>query len=274
MDYYSVLGVDKNADDATIKKAFKRLAMKHHPDKGGNEEEFKKVNEAYAILSDPQKRAEYDNPHAGGFGFSHGAQGFDFNDIFRGDNPFGSHFENIFGQRNHQPRQQIFRTPFSVSLRQAYTGGRQQIQLDTNQGRKIIDLSIPKGVRTGQQIRYDGTMGPGSVLVIDFHVTPDSFFERKGDHLYSKHNISVLDLIVGHKFKFTTISGSTLEIKVKEGTPPNTQIKLPGYGMPTIQGSYGDQFILLNPILPVTIESEIVDAIKKYKEIQDLKHTK
>lgn len=274
MDYYSVLGVDKNADDATIKKAFKRLAMKHHPDKGGNEEEFKKVNEAYATLSDPQKRAEYDNPHAGGFGFSHGAQGFDFNDIFRGDNPFGSHFEHIFGQRGHQPRQQIFRTPFSVSLRQAYTGGRQQIQLDTNHGKKIIDLTIPKGVRTGQQIRYDGTMGPGSVLVIDFHVTQDSFFERKGDHLYSKHNISVLDLIVGHKFKFTTISGSTLEVKVKERTPPNTQIKLPGYGMPTMHGSYGDQFILLNPILPVTIESEIVDSIKKYKEIQNLKDTK
>ena len=274
MDYYSVLGVHKNSDQSEIKKAYKKLASKYHPDKGGDEAKFKELQQAYETLGDPQKRAEYDNPQMGGFGFSHGAQGFDFNDIFRGDHPFGSHFENIFGQRNHQPRQQIFRTPFSVSLRQAYTGGRQQIQLDTNQGRKIIDLAIPKGVRTGQQIRYDGTMGPGSVLVIDFHVTQDSFFERKGDHLYSKHNISVLDLIVGHKFKFTTISGSTLEVKVKEGTPPNTQIKLPGYGMPTIQGSYGDQFILLNPILPVTIESEIVDAIKKYKEIQNLKHTK
>lgn len=280
MDYYSTLGISKTADQAEIKKAYKRLASKYHPDKGGDEEKFKDLQKAYETLGDPQKRQMYDqfgtaDPQAGGFGFSHGAQGFDFNDIFRNPNsPFGSHFENIFGQRQHRPQQQVFRTPFSVSLRQSYTGGRQQIQLDTPQGRKIIDLSIPKGVRTGQQIRYDGTMGPGSVLVIDFHVTPDAFFERKGDNLYSKHNISVLDLIVGHKFKFTTISGTQLEVKVREGTPPNTQIKLSGYGMPTIQGSYGDQYILLNPILPVTIESEIIDAIKKYKEIHNLKDTK
>jgi len=275
MDYYSILGVHKNSDQSEIKKAYKKLASKYHPDKGGDEAKFKELQQAYETLGDPQKRAEYDNPQTQ-FQFHSGMGGFeDIFDIFRGGGPFGTHFENIFGQRRQQgPQQQVFRTPFSVSLRQAYTGGRQQIQLDTNQGRKIIDLAIPRGVRTGQQIRYDGTMGPGSVLVIDFHVNQDSFFERKGDHLYSKHNISVLDLIVGHKFKFTTISGSTLEVKVKEGTPPNTQIKLPGYGMPTIQGSYGDQFILLNPILPVTIESEIIDAIKKYKEIQNLKDTK
>ena len=67
MDYYSILGVDKNADDQTIKKAYKRLAMQHHPDKGGDENKFKEINEAYATLSNPQKKAQYDNPHAGGF---------------------------------------------------------------------------------------------------------------------------------------------------------------------------------------------------------------
>lgn len=269
MDYYSILGVDKNADEQTIKKAYKRLAMKHHPDKGGNEDKFKEINEAYATLSDPEKKAQYDNPHAGGFGFSHGAQGFDFGDIFGAGSPFDTIFQR---HRNQTP---MFRTPVQVSLRQAYTGANQAMELQTNQGKKVININIPKGVKTGQQVRYDHVMGPGSTLIIDFYVQPDNFFERKDQNLFSKHNISILDLIVGHKFKFTTLSGKTLEVKVKENTPPNTQIKLPGYGMPVGNtGMFGDQFILLNPILPAKIEQEVVDAIKKYKQIQDLKYTK
>ena len=269
MDYYSILGVDKNADEQTIKKAYKRLAMQHHPDKGGDENKFKEINEAYATLSNPQKKAQYDNPHAGGFGFSHGSQGFDFNDVFGAGSPFDTIFQR---HRNQTP---MFRTPVQVSLRQAYTGATHMLELQTNQGKKVLNITIPKGVVTGQQLRYDNVIGQGSILIIDFYVQPDSFFERKGANLYSKHNISVLDLIVGHKFKFTTLSGSVLEVKVRENTQPNTQIKLPGYGMPnSSSGSYGDQFILLNPILPAKIEPDILDAIKKYKEIQDLNQTK
>jgi DnaJ-class molecular chaperone len=268
MDYYSILGVERNADEQTIKKAYKRLAMKHHPDKGGDENKFKEINEAYATLSDPQKRSQYDNPHQGGFGFSHGAQGFDFNDIFGAGSPFDTIFQR---HRNQTP---MFRTPVQVSLRQAYTGAQHAMELQTNQGKKVINVTIPKGVETGQQIRYDNIMGPGSILIIDFYVQPDHFYERKGPNLYSKYDISVLDLIAGHKFKFTTLSGTVLEVKIKPGTQPNSQIKLPGYGMPTRTGQYGDQIILLNPIIPAMIDKSITDAIAKYKEIEDLKHAK
>ena len=268
MDYYSILGVEKNADDQTIKKAYKRLAMKHHPDKGGDENKFKEINQAYATLSDPQKKAHYDNPHAGGFGFSHGSQAFDFNDIFGA----GASFDTIF--QRHRNQTPMFRTPVQVSLRQAYTGGNHAMELQTNQGKKIINVTIPKGVEMGQQIRYDNVLSPGSILIIDFYVQPDNFFERKGANLYSRYNISVLDLIVGHKFQFTTLSGTVLEVKVKPNTQPNTQIKLPGYGMPTRNELYGDQIVLLNPVIPDKIEKEIVDAINKHKEIDDLKHTK
>lgn len=266
MDYYSILGVDKNADDQTIKKAYKRLAMQHHPDKGGDENKFKEINEAYATLSNPQKKTQYDNPHQGGFGFSHGTQGFDFNDVFG----TGSPFDTIF--QRHRNQTQMFRTPVQVSLRQAYTGAQQAMEIQTNQGKKVLNLTIPKGVATGQQVRYDNIMGPGSILIIDFHVQPDHFFERKGANLYSKYNISVLDLIVGHKFQFTTLSEKVLEVTIRENTQPNTQIKLAGYGMPnTSNGSYGDQFILLNPILPAKIELEVIDTIKKYKQVQEIK---
>jgi DnaJ-class molecular chaperone len=117
-------------------------------------------------------------------------------------------------------------------------------------------------------------------MVIDFNVLSDSWFDRHGNHLVCTHNISVLDLIVGTNFKFTTISGKILNVTVKSGTPPNTQIKLAGQGMPIADargpnvdsGQFGDQLILLKGIIPVNIEQGIIDEIIKYKDIQDLKN--
>lgn len=270
MDHYQTLGVSPQADTKDIKKAYRKLAGKHHPDKGGDENEFKKVQKAYETLSDPQKRAEYDNPNPFNQGFG-GGNPFDINDIF-GD---------IFGQRPRQPRNQrpMFRTQLNVTLRQAYTGGQQTMELQTPQGKKVVTVNIPKGVMTGQQTKYDNLVQPNSTMVVDFHVMQDAWFERHGPHLLCTHNISVLDLIVGTKFKFTTIGGKVVEVKVKAGTAPNTQIKLAGQGMPVADprgpnitsGQFGDQLILLKGIIPDNIEQGIIDSIMKYKDIQDLK---
>ena len=278
MDYYSTLGVPRNADAKTIKTAYKKLASKHHPDKGGDEAQFKLISEAYEVLSDPQKRQQHDNPSPfGGGGFSQQGNPFNMNDIFGQGSPFG----DIFGQRRQQ-RQPQYRTTIQVSLRQAYEGGSQSMELMTPQGKKVVNITIPKGVQTGQQIQYPNLIQEGTALIIDFHVHEDSWFQRQGFNLISNHNISVLDLIVGTKFKFSTIGNKTLEVTVKPFTQPNTQIKLAGQGMPIADprgpsqhtGRFGDQIILLKPIIPAIIESEIVDVIKKYKEIRDLKGTK
>jgi len=276
MDHYQTLGVSKQADAKEIKNAYRRLAGKHHPDKGGSEEEFKKVQKAYETLSDPNKRAEYDNPSPFGGGFRQGSQPFDINDIFGAGSPFG----DIFGQRRQQQRQPMFRTTLQVSLRQAYTGGQQTLELNTHQGKNVINVTIPKGVQTGQQIQYPNVIDANTALIIDFHVHEDSFFVRQGHNLISEHNISVLDLIVGTEIKFTTISGKLMKVKVREGTQPNTQIKLTGQGMPIADprgpnqhsGKFGDQIILLKGIIPVNIEQGVIDAITKYKDIQDLKN--
>ena len=203
MDYYSTLGVPKNADTQSIKKAYKKLASKHHPDKGGDEAQFKLVSEAYEILSDPQKRQQYDQPNPGvGQG---GGNPFNMNDIFGQGSPFG----DIFGQRRQQQRPQrpMFRTQLNVTLRQAYTGAQQSLELQSPHGKKVVNVNIPKGVQTGQQTKYDNLVQPNSTMVIDFNVLSDSWFDRHGNHLVCTHNISVLDLIVGTNFKFTTISG-------------------------------------------------------------------
>ena len=276
MDYYSTLGVPKNADTQSIKKAYKKLASKHHPDKGGDEAQFKLVSEAYEILSDPQKRQQYDQPNP--FVGQGGGNPFNMNDIFGQGSPFG----DIFGQRRQQQRPQrpMFRTQLNVTLRQAYTGAQQSLELQSPHGKKVVNVNIPKGVQTGQQTKYDNLVQPNSTMVIDFNVLSDSWFDRHGNHLVCTHNISVLDLIVGTNFKFTTISGKILNVTVKSGTPPNTQIKLAGQGMPIADargpnvdsGQFGDQLILLKGIIPATIEQGIINEIVKYKDIQDLKN--
>ena len=258
MDHYAVLGVTKDATPDQIKKAYRKLASQHHPDKGGDTTKFQEIQTAYDTLSDPQKRQMYDNPQPQGFpgGFNiHMGPGMDINDIFGQifgtDGPF---------QQNRSHRQ-VLRTQLQVSLSDAYNGGSQVLKINTNQGLKVIDISIPKGVQTGQQIKYDNVI-PNSILLIEFVVMPDLKFERRGNDLFANQPVSVLDLITGTTFQFTAISGTTVEVKIPPKTQPYHQLKLAGYGMPVGNtGYYGDQLILFKPFIPDNISDDIVDSI-------------
>jgi curved DNA-binding protein len=260
MDHYAVLGVAKNATPDEIKKAYRKLASQHHPDKGGDTAKFQQIQEAYAILSDPGKRQQYDNPQPQGFGFHPGPGGFQWNvdgmdihDIF--SQMFGQAHP---GQRNNR---QIYRTRINVSLLDAFNGSTQTLKIQNEQESKVVELNIPKGVMHGTQIRYDNLL-PNSSLLVQFHVLPDLKFERRQDDLLTNHAISVLDLIVGTEFNFQTISGKNLLVKIKPKTQPYMQIRLPGQGMPIMNsGNYGDQLILLKPYIPDNISDDIIDSI-------------
>jgi len=261
MDHYSVLGVTKTATPDEIKKAYRKLASQHHPDKGGDTAKFQQIQEAYAVLSDPEKKAQYDNPQPqgfpGGFHMNMGP-GMDINDlfgqIFSGQGPFV-----------HRNNRQVMRTQLRINLENAYTGDKQYVKMHTQQGPKLIEVMIPQGVHHGQQIRYDNIL-PGVNLIIEFVINPNLRFERQGDHLYSNHTISVFDLITGTKFEFTTISNRVVEVQVPPKTQPFMQLKLTGQGMPIGNtGHYGDQLILLKPFIPDNISDEIVDAILRNK---------
>jgi curved DNA-binding protein len=253
MDYYSVLEVPKTATIDDIKKAYRKLAMRHHPDRnGGDDTQFKKIQEAYDTLSDPQKRQMYDNP-APQFSFNHDA--VDINDIF----------SQIFGQRQNQ--KQTFRTQVTVSLVDAYKGSTHTLQMSTPTGTKVINITVNPGIETGDQIRYDNVI-ENAILLVRFVVLPDLRFERKGKDLYSERTISVLDLVVGTKFKFQTIDNRTLEVKVPSKTQPNSFLKIPKAGMPDRNGSFGDQFILIKGVIPDTINNEIIETIIKHQTTQ------
>ena len=264
MDHYNTLGVPREATADEIKKAYRKLAMEHHPDKGGDVNKFQEISNAYETLSDPNKRSQYDNPQhrqqhspfgdaPGGFGFNF--NGFDLNDIFN----------QAFGQRGHpqQQQQQIFRTQVAISLMDAYNGKDHVLQLSTPNGVKVITVKVPLGINHGDQVRYENIIDNGT-LIIGFHIMPDLRFDRNGDDLYCNLPISVLDLIVGTKVKFTSIVGKTIEVTIPPNTQPSQHIRLSGLGMPikNAPNLHGDQILLLKPYIPDNIHNDIIEAIQ------------
>ena len=268
-DHYQTLGVAKNATPDEIKKAYRRLAAIHHPDKGGDTAEFQKVQAAYETLSDPQKKQEYDNPNPfgqngpGGFHFNFGGpggfhfeqHGFDIHDLFGG----------MFGGRpqSGRPQQPSYRTQVWVTLEQVLTGEELTLQLQSGSTPTTVKIKTPQGIDNGQTMRFDNLI-KDSILIIEFRIKPHPRFERNGADLFSVQEVSILDLVVGGSFKFTTLSGKELDVTVKPYTQPGSQMRIQGEGLPMSLGN-GDQYILIKAVVPAIIDSSIIDAINKSK---------
>jgi len=260
MDHYKTLGVTKTATQDEIKSAYRKLASKHHPDKGGNTGEFQKIQTAYDILGDADKRQEYDNPRPqmgsgfpGGFNFGHGG------------NPFEDMMSQILRQRHSQPQQQVYRTTIWISLEQVYSGAEQILQLQTPTGTQTAKVAVPKGIQDGGQVRLENII-EGASLIAEFRTHQHLKYTRHGQDLVCNQQISVLDLIVGTSFEFQTISGKTLEVTIPPKTQPYNQMKIAGHGLPIPNSpAFGDQIILLKPFIPVTIDESITNAILQAK---------
>jgi DnaJ-class molecular chaperone len=139
------------------------------------------------------------------------------------------------------------------------------MKIQTNLGTNIITIDVPKGVSTGTQVRYDNIIENG-ILMVEFVVSPDLKFDRQEHNLVCNHTISVLDLIAGTSFEFTTISDKVLQVNIKPKTQPYQQLKLSGHGMPILNSNqYGDQIILLNPVIPDNIDKDLIDSIERFR---------
>lgn len=276
MDYYDILGVQKNASDKDLKKAYKKKSMQHHPDRpGGNEAEFKKVNEAYSTLSDPQKRQMYDQygtvdpQQAGGpqgFHFHSGPGGFDINDLF---GQFG------FGARQ-QMRNRDITIGCNIALSEVYTGKKIIASYRLNNGKEqTVDLSIPIGIRHGDKIRFQG-MGqhditgiPPGDLYVQVNVMSTNEFEVHGLDLITIKRVNVLKLITGTTLEIKTPSNNSFALNVKAGTQPGTTLRLTGKGLPNRSGNPGSILVKIIGQVPMSMEHEDIEQIEQITKKYD-----
>jgi curved DNA-binding protein len=274
MDHYSTLGIDKNATQDEIKKAFRSLASKHHPDKGGDTAKFQEIQTAYSTLSDPDKRAEYDNPSpfgtSAGGGWQQASVPPGFEDIFRhfggmGASPFG----DIFGRgRPQMHKNRTLNMQTSITLEDAFHGKELIANIGLPNGKEqVVEVKIPAGVQDGTTLRL-AQMGDDSIPNIprgDIHLTinvmPHHKFQRQGDDLISHLDISCIDAILGKTLFIDTLDSKTLELVIRPGTQHGQLLAAAGYGMPKMNDNRfkGRMLISIN----VTIPTDLTEAQKQ-----------
>lgn len=261
---YQTLGVNRDASADEIKRAYRRLASKHHPDRGGDTKVFQEIQTAYDTLSDPSRRDAYDNPGFGGFNQNFGFRPdapFDFQTIF---DIFGTRFQHP-GQAQQQRRQQA-RMSLWITLRDVAAGGKRTISVGTQQGTHAVEIEVPTGIDDGDTVQYPG-VGPGGLdLVITYRVHPDAKFSRQALNLYLEQTVDIWQLITGGNTIIKDILGNALDLNIAPRTQPGTTVRLRGRGLKSHDGRQGDLMVKFQARIPDHIDPELLQAIEKTRQ--------
>jgi curved DNA-binding protein len=310
-DYYNILGIDKSASAADIKKAYRKLAMKYHPDKNKGdktlEDKFKKISEAYAVLSDPEKRKQYDTYGSadfqqrysqedifrnfdlgdilkefgfgggrGGFSASFGQGGPRGRSGFSGGNPFFQNTGGGFGQQRAYPRTpgKDIEYEIPLTLEELIHGTKKTITISQGSTTNAVEVRIPKGLTQGKKIRLAGKGepsphgGPAGNLYIKSRPVPADGFSIEGNDVFMTQSVKLTQALLGDKLEILTPSGKTMNLKLPAGTSHKARMRLPGHGIPHMKGNgCGDLFVVINIDMP----KKLTD--KQKKMIQELKAT-
>ena len=266
MDYYNTLGINKDASPDEIKRAYRSLASKHHPDKGGDTATFQKIQEAYATLSDPEKKAKYDNPVSEGFQ-QYGGMPPGFEQFFH---HFGPGFGDIFG-RGRPQRNRNINLQADITLEEAFAGKEiiANYRLSSNQER-TFEVKIPAGVQDGVTLRISGAGDdsirgvPAGDAMLSIRILPHARFQRNGDDLVEQITISAWDAILGKDLNIKTISNEDLVIRIKEGTQPDSILRIQNYGMPNMNNPRyrGNHMIAIKIQIPNNLTEHQKNTLK------------
>lgn len=272
MDYYSMLGVSKNASDKEIKTAFRKLAAKHHPDKGGDHKKFVEIKEAYEALSDPQKKSNYDQ-----YGSTEPPQGFGPNG-FQGMGGFEDVFANIFGngfaqQQRRQMRNKDMRIGYRMHFKEVYTGTGATISYVLPSGRnEVIDVKIPAGMKHGDTVQFPNygddsipNLQRGTLLVQLAIQTPNNW-RRDGEHLYTELRVDIFDLLLGKNVQITTPEQKSIMLNIPPGTNNDVTMNITGHGVPIVNTTRrGNLYVKIKAITPKLTQ----DELQKVQEIKN-----
>lgn len=253
MNYYEILGVDNQATAEQIKQAYRRLASKFHPDKGGDKERFQEIQQAYAVLSDPQQRPIYDDPgsQARGMNQPH----FNINDIFQ---MFGARFHG-----NGESMQRSTRMMLNIGLSDVCRGGRRVVSLATPQGQATVEIELPVGLDDGDTLRYSRAGPMNADLVITFRVHAEPGWQRQGSDLILDQRLLIWDLILGNEVLVDTLYGTRVRMTIPPMTQPGTLLRLRGQGIPDRHTRQpGDLFVRCLARLPDDITAEQMIRIR------------
>ncbi len=293
-DYYEILGVPRTASQEEIKRAFRKLAMKYHPDRNpGNKEaeaKFKEINEAHEVLSDAEKRKQYDRfgsgmPHGEGFGpsftWGEGASSTDDRaDLFGSDRfgSFGDFFDRFFSGRRSSRAGESFRAggqdveaELPLTLEEAHRGGTRSLTLEGPE-RKVIEVTVPAGVRDGSVLRLPsqgqaGSDGSPGDLRLRVRLLPHPRFRRLGDDdLQTDLPVAPWEAVLGARVPVTTLDGS-VDLTIPPGSQGGQRLRLRGQGLRRRDGKRGDLFVRLQVLVPTRPTSQEKDLFRRLAEV-------
>jgi curved DNA-binding protein len=303
-DYYKLLGIDRKASAKEIKQAYRKLARQYHPDVNPNDtsaqEKFKQINEAYEVLSDPDKKKKYDTLGADWQRYDRAAGGFDPFGGRRGTGgaggtpdmgDFGDIFETLFGRRGNantggggtranpfgfdtstaSSKGRDVESPVDVTLREAYTGTKRIVTVDGER----FEVTIPAGVKSGSKVRVSGKGGRGSGsggargdLFLVVNVLDDPQFQRDGDDITVEVYIDLFTAVLGGEARVPTLEGKDLIVRVPAGTSSGKKIRLREKGMPKIKGDgRGDLFARIEINVPTTLTDRQRELFTQLREM-------
>jgi curved DNA-binding protein len=274
-DYYEILGVTRGADAEVVKRAYRKLARKYHPDvskEKNAENKFKELQEAYEVLRDPEKRAAYDHlgrdyrtgqqfrpPPDWSQRFGHAGGGQRFSDV----NGFSDFFSSLFGGAAGAPQPEADPALLEVTVEEAYAGTKRRVMLNDGGRARYVDVQIPAGVSDGQSLRIAAGGASGSSLLVRVRLRPHSLYVPQGRDVQIELPLAPWEAALGAKVAVPTLGG-TVELTIPAGAQSGQKLRLRGRGLPGVPG--GDQIVSIKLVTPAAQSTQAKEAYERMKK--------